>query len=256
MRSTRDKGEAFRALHERPGAFPIPNPWDLGSARRLEALGFEALATTSAGCAEALGRRDGELSLDDVVAHCAALAAATTLPISADLENGFGHDGEAVAECIRRCGAAGVVGGSIEDYTGDPAKPIYELPHAVERIAAAVEAAAALPFPFVLTARCEHLLRGGRDLDEVLRRLLAYEAAGADVLFAPGLSTLAQVRLVTSAVARPVNVLGPFLPTATVADLAAAGAKRISVGSALQRHAYAALDAAAILLRDEGRLAW
>lgn len=255
MGTTHDKAATFRALHARAGAFAIPNPWDLGSAKLLERLGFECLATTSAGFAEGIGRRDGQVSLDDKVAHCRMLAEATSLPISADLENGFGHSPEAVATCIRRIGEAGVVGGSIEDFTGDPAAPFYDLGHAIERIAAAVEAARALPFPFTLTARAEHLLRGGKDLDEAIRRLIAYQDAGADVLYAPGLTTLAQVREVVAAVDRPVNVLGVFLPTVTVDELGAAGAKRISVGSALQRFAFDALERAAVQLRD-GRLAW
>lgn len=256
MPTTLEKAEAFRALHARDGVFVIPNPWDIGSARLLESLGFECLATTSAGFAVAHGRSDGEMSLDAKIEHCRALAAATNVPIAADLENGFGHSPEEVALCIRRCGEAGVVGGSIEDYRNDPADPFYPFDVAVERIRAAVEAARALPFPFTLTARAEHLLHGGTDLDEVIERLRAYQEAGADVLYAPGLRTVEQVRAVASTVDRPLNVLGTMLPQATVAELGAAGAKRISVGGSLHHHAAAALKRAATALRDEGRLGW
>src|SRR5438477_2768076 len=206
-----EKVERFRALHARPGAFVIPNPWDVGSARILASLGFEALATTSSGFANALGRVDGQVTRDEVLQHCRELTVATELPVSADLERGFGDEPEVVAETIRLAGASGLAGGSIEDYSGDPARPIYELTLAVERVQAAAEAARRLDAGFVLTARAENLLRGVRDLDDTIRRLQAYERAGADVLFAPGLSTLDDVRLVTSSVGRPVNVLAsPF----------------------------------------------
>jgi len=252
----REKVERFRALHARPGAFVIPNPWDAGSARILAALGFEALATTSSGFANALGRVDGQVTRDEVLRHCAELCGSVELPVSADLERGFGHEPEVVAETIRRAAAAGLAGGSIEDYSGDPARPIYELSHAVERVHAAAEAARALPDGFVLTARAENLLRGVRDLDDTIRRLQAYERVGAEVLFAPGLSTLDEVRLVTSAVGRPVNVLASLFRQVTVAELAAAGARRISVGGALARAAQSALIRAATELRDSGTFAW
>jgi 2-methylisocitrate lyase-like PEP mutase family enzyme len=192
-----EKAEKFKALHARDGAFIIPNPWDVGSARLLAALGFEALATTSSGFAQTLGRLDGMVTLEEKLAHCQALCAATTLPVSADLENGFAHDPEQVAETILRAGEAGLVGGSIEDYSGDDSQPIYDFTLAVERVQAAVEAAKSLNFPFTLTARAENLLRGRDDLDDTIRRLQAFEAAGADVLYAPGLKTLAEVRTVT-----------------------------------------------------------
>jgi 2-methylisocitrate lyase-like PEP mutase family enzyme len=257
MAATRgEKVERFRALHARPGAFVIPNPWDAGSARILAALGFEALATTSSGFASSLGRVDGQVTRDEVLEHCRELSAATDLPVSADLERGFGHDPDVVAETIALAGASRVAGGSIEDYSGEPAQPIYELSLAVERVQAAAEAARALPDGFVLTARAENLLRGVRDLDDTIRRLQAYERAGADVLFAPGLSTLDEVRLVTSSVGRPVNVLASLIRNVTVAELAAAGAKRISVGGALARAAQSALVHAATELRDAGTFGW
>jgi 2-methylisocitrate lyase-like PEP mutase family enzyme len=252
----REKVDRFRALHARPGAFVIPNPWDLGSARILASLGFEALATTSSGFANALGRVDGQVTREEVLQHCRELTAATELPVSADLERGFGDEPEAVAHTIRLAGASGLAGGSIEDYTGDAARPIYELPLVVERIQAAVEAARTIADGFVLTARAENLLHGVRDLDDTIRRLQAYERAGADVLFAPGLSTIDQVRRVTSAVGRPVNVLASLLRDTTVAELAAAGAKRISVGGALARVAQSALMRAATELRERGTFTW
>jgi 2-methylisocitrate lyase-like PEP mutase family enzyme len=252
----REKVERFRALHARPGAFVIPNPWDPGSARILAGLGFEALATTSSGFANALGRVDGQVTRDEALRHCRELSAATDLPVSADLERGFGDEPEVVAETIRLAGASGLAGGSIEDYTGEPARPIYELSLAIERVHAAAEAARAIGDGFVLTARAENLLRGVRDLDDTIRRLQAYERAGADVLFAPGLSTLDDVRLVTSAVGRPVNVLASVFRSTTVAELAAAGAKRISVGGSLARAAQSALIRAATELRDAGTFTW
>ena len=236
----------FRALHEGPGAFVIPNPWDAGTARILAALGFPALATTSAGMAFALGIREGSATAEQMLAHCRLLVEATPLPVSADLEKGFGDSPESVAETIRAAAATGLAGGSIEDHTGDPADPIYDHGLAVERIAAAVEAARALPGDFVLTARCENLLWGRADLDDTIRRLQAFEAAGADVLYAPGLYDLETIRTVCSAVTRPVNVV-MGMPGATfgAAELAEAGVKRISVGSALARLSYGVfIDAA------------
>ena len=188
--SQADKAAKFRALHERAGAFVIANPWDAGSARMLAELGFEALATSSGASAGARGRKDGQLTRDEVLAHAREIVAATDLPVAADLENGFAESPEQVAETIRLAAAAGLVGGSIEDFTGDKARPFYEPARAVQRIAAAVEAARALPFPFSLTARCEHFLRGRADLGATIAQLQAYEAAGADVLFAPALPDL------------------------------------------------------------------
>src|SRR5437763_12686365 len=206
-----EKAARFKALHEREGAFVIPNPWDAGSARLLEGLGFEALATTSAGFANSLGRPDGRVARDEAIEHCRQLSAATDLPLSADLENCFADDPAEAAETVLLAARAGVVGGSIEDYTGDPSNPIYDFALAVERVHAAVEASRSLDFPFTLTARAENLLRGRQDLDDTIRRLQAFEAAGADVLYAPGLTTLDEVRLVTGALRKPVNVLAPVM---------------------------------------------
>jgi 2-methylisocitrate lyase-like PEP mutase family enzyme len=253
MTTQREKAERFRALHERAGAFLIPNPWDAGSARLLEGLGFEALATTSAGFAQALGKLDGSVTLDEKLAHCRAVAAVTRVPVSADLENGFAHDPEGVARTIRLVAETGVAGGSIEDYSGEG---IYDFAHAVERVAAAVEAARALDFPFTLTARAENLLRGVDDLDDTIERLQAYARAGADVLYAPGLRTLDDVREVCRAVDKPVNVLAAFFPGATVAELADAGAKRISIGSALADVAIGALLSAGSEMLDSGTFGW
>ena len=235
----------FRALHHREGAFVIPNPWDVGSAKILASLGFEALATTSAGFAFSQGLRDGAVAPEAMLEHCRTIVHATPLPVSADLEKGFGDTPKAVAETIVRAAATGLAGCSIEDFSGDPGRPIYPFDLAVERIAAAVEAARALDHDFVLTARAENFLRGNPDLDDTIRRLQAFEAAGADVLYAPGLRDLAQIRAVCEAVAKPVNVImgAPGL-TLDVAQLAAAGVKRISVGSALARLAYGGLIAA------------
>ena len=245
--------QTFRALHERPGAFVIPNPWDVGSARILAALGFEALATTSAGLAFSLGLVEGGVSREDTLAHCRAIVSATPLPVSADLEKGFGDTPEAVAETVRAAAAAGLAGCSIEDHTGRRDHPIFSFDLAVERIAAAVDAARSLPRDFVLTARCENLLWGRPNLDEVLKRLEAYETAGADVLYAPGLKDLDAIRAVCRAVSRPVNVvMGLPGATFTVGELAEAGVKRISVGSALARLAYGTFVKAAREIRSEG----
>ncbi len=246
------KATAFRALHARPGAFVIPNPWDAGSARILDALGFEALATTSAGLAFALGYRDGAAGRAATLANARAIVEATGLPVAADLENGFGHAPEDAAETIRLAAGTGLVGGSIEDASGDAARPIYELEHAVERVAAAVEAARALSFPFVLTARAENFLHGRPDLDDTIKRLQAYERAGADVLYAPGLPSLDAIRTVCAAVSRPVNVLASGSSSPSVAELAEAGVKRISLGSALSRAALGALIRAAREIREQG----
>ena len=253
--SQAEKGERFRALHARPGAFVIPNPWDAGTARLLTALGFEALTTTSAGLALTLGRRDGagEVSRDEALANARAIAAATDLPVAADLENGYGDAPEAAAETIRLAGGAGLVGGSIEDSTGDPARPLYDLGHAVERVAAAAEAARALPFPFVLVGRAEGFLHGRPDLDDAIRRLQAFERAGADALFAPGLTTADQIRAVCAAVGRPVNVMVAMKGTRfSVAELAELGVRRISVGAALCRAGLGAFLSAAREIRERG----
>ena len=255
MRTDAEKSAAFRALHQRPGAFVIPNPWDAGTARLLAGIGFEALATTSLGLANTLGRPDGTgaVSRDEVLSNCRAIAGATDLPVNADLENGYADEPRAAAEMIRLAAAAGVVGGSIEDATGDPQKPIYEFELAVERVHAAVEVARTLPVPFTLTARAENFLHGRRDLDDTIRRLRAFEAAGADVLYAPGLRDLASIRTVTAAVGKPVNVvMSAADPSITVDQLAEAGVKRISVGGALSRLALAAFLKGAREMKEQG----
>ncbi|MGD8873325.1 MAG: isocitrate lyase/phosphoenolpyruvate mutase family protein [Gemmatimonadota bacterium] len=243
-----DKATRFQALHG-GDPFVIPNPWDAGSARVFAALGFEALASTSSGFAFTLGRLDGEATLDEVVAHAAALDAATDLPLSVDLENGYGAGPEEAAEAIRRVAEAGAVGGSIEDWNGADAR-LYGPDEAAERVAAAVEAARALPFPFTLTARAENHIRGNPDLSDTIRRLQAFEAVGADVLYAPGLSTVEDVRTVCSAVSKPLNVLAR--PHLSFADLASAGAQRVSVGGSLAWVALRAMVEAAEGIRDDG----
>jgi len=254
--SQSEKGKQFRALHDAPRTFVIPNPWDVGTARILAALGFRALATTSAGLAFSRGRRDGQglVTRDEMLAHAQTIIEATDLPVSADLENGFADEPNAVAETIRMAAAAGLVGGSVEDATGDPSRPIYDQAHAVERVAAAVEAARSLPFPFVLVARAENFLHGRPDLDDTIRRLKAFAAAGADVLYAPGLPNLDSVKAVCTAVSpRPVNVLaGAKGGYFTVENLAAAGVRRISVGSGLYRAALGAFLRAGREIADQG----
>jgi 2-methylisocitrate lyase-like PEP mutase family enzyme len=240
------KVEQFRKLHEGE-PFVIPNPWDAGSARMLESLGFGALATTSSGFAFTLGKLDGEVPLDEVAAHVRALDEATALPVSVDLENGYGAEPEAAARAVEVAAEAGAAGGSIEDWDRDERR-IYEREHAVERVRAAVEAAR--PSGFVLTARAENLIRGSDDLDDTIARLQAYEAAGADVLYAPGLRTVEQVRAVCRAVSKPVNVLAR--PDLTFAELAEAGAQRVSVGGGLAWVAAQALADAATAIRDKG----
>ena len=235
-----EKAERFRALHEREGVFVIPNPWDIGSARLLAGLGFEALATTSAGFANSLGRLDGQVTLSELIEHCRTLCAAS----------------EKAAGTILRAARAGVVGGSIEDYSGNASNTIYDFELAVERVHAAVEAARSLEVPFTLTARAENLLHDRHDLDDTIRRLQAFEAAGADVLYAPGLTTLDEVRLVTGALSKPVNVLAPMLKGVTVAQLADAGVKRISVGGAMARAAITALLRAGMEILDQGGFGW
>jgi 2-methylisocitrate lyase-like PEP mutase family enzyme len=246
MRQTA-KGEAFRALHQGE-PFVLPNPWDAGSARVLAALGFKALATTSSGFAFTLGRLDGAVTLDEVVAHAAALDQATEIPVSVDLENGYGAEPEAAARAVSRVAEAGAVGGSIEDY--DPAGFLYDLGLAVERVAAAVEAARALAFPFTLTARAENHIRGNPDLDDTITRFSAFEEAGADVLYAPGLRDAGEIRHVCSAVSRPVNVLAHR--GLTMREITDAGGQRVSVGGALTWVAVGAMAAAAEQMRDSG----
>ncbi len=247
MRSQEQKAAAFRALHE--GApVVIPNPGDTGSARVLEALGFEALATTSSGFAYTLGRLDGQVTLDEVAQHVAELAPATDLPVSVDLENGYAADAAGVARAIERVAEAGAVGGSIEDW--DPSGRLYEPDEAVERLSAAVEVARGLGFPFTLTGRAENHIRGNPDLDDTIARLRAYEEAGADMLYAPGLRTVEEIRTVCEAVTRPVNVLA--FGNLSLAEIAEAGAQRVSVGGGLTWVAVGAFAEAAQAIRERG----
>ncbi len=248
-----EKCRLFKALHERPGVFVIPNPWDAGTARILTALGFEALATTSAGFAFSIGRRDSAAGLtrDEVLENARAIVDATHLPVSADLEEGFGSAPETCAETIKLAAAIGLVGGSIEDATGDPKNPIFEFEQAVERVAAACDAACALPF--VVTARAENFLHGRPDLDDTVRRLQAFVQVGADVVYAPGLPNLDAIRTVCETVEKPVNVvMGLKGSTFTVEELQAAGVKRISVGGAFARAALGAFMRAALEVKEKG----
>lgn len=251
------KAEIFRELHVRNGAFIIPNPWDVGSAKLLARVGFEALANTSAGYAFSQGLRDNHVGRERMMSHIAEIAAATDLPVSADLENGFGDDPQTVAETIRLAAAAGAVGGSIEDACARPYWPVYDLAQAVERVRAAAEAAHALPFPFTLTARAENFFIGKPDLADAIKRLQAYQEAGADVLYAPGLKTREEIAAVLGAVDRPVNVLiglgGVQLDLATLSRM---GAARISVGSALARAAYGTFLDAAREMHEHGTFAF
>lgn len=257
MRTSTEKAAAFRKLHERPGAFVIPNPWDAGTARLLASLGFEALATTSLGLANMLGRPDSAVSRSEVIENCRAIVEATDLPVNVDLENGFAHEPKEAAEAIRLAAEAGASGGSIEDSTGDPKDRIYPFDRAVARVKAAAEVAHAQPVPFLLTARAENLINGRNDMADTIRRLQAYVEAGADVVYAPGLRNLAEVREVVAAVKRPVNVVTGWLdPDITVAQLAEAGAKRISVGGALSRLALATFMAAGRAMKAQGSFAW
>lgn len=253
--SQAEKAERFRRLHESDGAFVIPNPWDAGTAKMLAALGFQALTTTSAGLAFALGRCDGAglVSRDEALANAKAIVDATDLPVAADLENGFGDAPDIVAETIRLAAQSGLVGASIEDTTGDPASPIYEFDHAVERVAAAAQAAHALPFPFILVGRAENFLHGRPDLDDTIRRLQAFEAAGVDVLYAPGLTTAQEIRTVCRSMSKPVNIVMGLKNSAfSVQELAELGVRRISVGSALSRAALGAFMRAAQEMRERG----
>jgi 2-methylisocitrate lyase-like PEP mutase family enzyme len=243
-----DKGRIFRDLHA--STFVIPNPWDVGTAKLLASFGFKALATTSAGFAFSRGLADGAVGFEAMIAHCKELVQATDLPVSADLEKGKGDSPERAAETIFAAEAAGLAGCSIEDFSGDPEKPIYDFSHAVERVAAAVEAARALKRDFVFTARAENFLHGRPDLDDTIKRLQAFEKAGADVLYAPGLSDIETVRIICASVTRPVNVLA--VPDLTVAALRDAGATRISVGSKLANYAFGMLEKASREMIDEG----
>jgi 2-methylisocitrate lyase-like PEP mutase family enzyme len=253
MLTQNQKGRLFRALHERFSAFMIPNPWDIGTARLLAQLGFEALATTSAGYAFSVGQQDNSVGREAMMAHVSAIASATDLPVSGDLENGFGDAPEMVAETIRLAAAAGLVGGSIEDASGRPDHPIYEKTHAAERICAAAEAARTLPFAFTLTARAENYLHGRLDLDDTIQRLQAYQEAGANVLYAPGVTTREDIAALVRSLDRPVNVLmglqGVQLNLAALSNI---GVRRVSVGSALARAALGAFLCAAREMRTQG----
>lgn len=253
MLTQAEKGQRFRALHKRDVAFIIPNPWDAGTARLLTHLGFEALATTSAGCAFSAGRPDNSLERAETIAHISAIVSATDLPVSADLENGFGDAPGVVAETVRLAATAGVAGASIEDMSGDEGHPVYEIDHAVERVRAAAESAHAMPFAFTLTARCENYLVGRPDLKDTIRRLQAYQEAGADVLYAPGLTTREEIAAVVSSVDLPVNVvMGLRGSQLNLDDLSAIGVRRVSVGSALSRAGLGAFLRAAREMREHG----
>ncbi len=253
--STVAKAEAFRALHRRDRIFVLPNPWDPGSAKMLAALGYEALATTSAGYAFARGRIDwvGEMGREEALAHASEIVVATPLPVSADFENGFGDAPEIVAETVRLAAEIGLAGCTIEDTTGDRSAPIYDLPLAVERIAAATEVVASLDRPFMLTARAENFLHGRPDREDTLARLQAFEEVGADFLYAPGLPDLAAIKVVCETITKPVNVIaGIGLEGVTLDDLRNAGVQRVSVGSSLARTAIGAMLAAAREIREQG----
>lgn len=253
MATQTEKANRFVALHQAPGAFVIANPWDAGSARLLAGLGFEALATSSGAAAGILGKRDGQVTRDEALAQIRAICAAVDIPVSADLEKGFGDAPQAAAEAIRLGPEAGLVGGSIEDATGDKDRPLYDLSQATERVAAAAQAARALPFRFLLTARSENYLRGKPDLEDTIRRLQAYEKAGADVLFAPGLPDLAAVRTVCASLSKPFNFMAGIPGKSfTVAELQAAGVKRISVATSFYRAAMTGMLEAAREVKDRG----
>jgi len=251
-----EKAARFHALHQGPEVLVIANPWDAGTARILTALGFAALSTTSAGLAFTLGRRDGtgSVSRDEALANARSIVDATPLPVAADLENGYGPGPEAAAETIRLAAEAGLVGGSIEDASGDPANPIYAFGHAVERIHAAVDAARALPFPFTLVARAENYLHGRPNLDDTIRRLQAFDAAGADVLYAPAITSPEDIRTLCASVSKPVNILMGLkgAPPLSVADLRALGVRRVSIGSGFARAALTAFLHAAREVKDHG----
>ena len=255
--SQKEKAVRFRTLHEGPGVFIIPNPWDAASARLLAGMGFQALATSSAASAAIVGHRDGGLTSDQALAHARTIVEATALPVSADLEKGFGSAPEIVAETIRRAADAGLVGCTIEDSTGKPDHPLYEFSLAVERIAAAAEAARSLPFPFMLTGRAHNFLYPSASLDETIQRLQAFEKAGADVLFAPGLPDLAAVRSVCSAITKPFNfMVGIKGKSFSVAELAEAGVRRISLATSLYRVAMSGLLSAAREVKEAGQFSF
>jgi 2-methylisocitrate lyase-like PEP mutase family enzyme len=256
MPSQSEKGRRFRELHERPGIIVMPNPWDAGTAKLLQSLGFEALATTSLGMSNALGRVDGQGSVSraELLENCRVIASATDLPVNADLENGYADDPKQAAAILRDAAAAGIVGGSLEDWSGEK---IYDFNHAVERVAAGVEVARSLEVPFTFTARAENLIRGVRDLDDTIRRLQAFEKAGADVLYAPGLRDLETMKLVASSVGKPLNVvMGPADPALTAEQIASVGVKRISIGGALSRLALAAFMKGAREMKEKGGFTW
>jgi 2-methylisocitrate lyase-like PEP mutase family enzyme len=247
------KAAAFQALHRKPGTFVIANAWDGGSARILQGLGFEAIATSSGASAGTLGRLDGKVTRDEALSQARTIVAATELPVSADLEKGFGDTPQIVAETVRLAAGVGLIGCSIEDATGSPERPLFDFTQAVERVAAAVQAARALPFPFTLTARTENFLRGNPNLDDTIKRLQAFEKAGADVLFAPGLPDLAAVKAVCSALTKPVNfMVGIPRKSFSVAELAAAGVKRISLATSLHKAAMTGLFEAAREVKERG----
>jgi 2-methylisocitrate lyase-like PEP mutase family enzyme len=251
--SQSEKANRFKALHQGPRPFVIANAWDAGSTRILAGLGFQALATSSGASAGVLGKRDGQVTREEALAHARAIVTATDLPVSADLEKGFGDAPAAAAETIRLAGEVGLVGGSIEDATGDRDKPLYDIGHATERVAAAVQAARALPYAFTLTARAENFLRGNPSVDDTIRRLQAFEKAGADVLMAPGLPDLAAVRAVCSALSRPFNfMVGIKGKSFSVAELEATGVRRISLATSLYRAAMSGLLVAAREVQDKG----
>jgi len=252
-RTQAEKASQFQALHQRAGAFLVPNPWDAGSVRILAGLGFEAFATSSGAAAATFGRRDGKLTREQALASAREIVNATDLPVSADLENGFSDAPDAVAETVRKAGEAGLVGCSIEDWTGEPSRSLYDIQFATERVAAAVQMARSFPFHFTITARAENFVRGKPELDDTIKRLLAYEKAGADVLFAPALPDLAAVRAICSAVSKPVNFMVAMRGKSfTVAELVEAGVKRISFASSLYRAAMTGLIEAASEVRRNG----
>jgi 2-methylisocitrate lyase-like PEP mutase family enzyme len=257
MPTQAEKAQQFRALHDAPYSFVIANAWDAGSARILTALGFKAIATSSGACAGVLGRQDGMVTRDEALAHCKAIVDATDLPVSADLEKGFGDTPQEAAETIRRAAAIGLVGASIEDATGDRAHPLFDATHARDRIAAAVEAARSTSSPFTLTARTENYLRGSPDLEDTIKRLQSFEAAGADVLMAPGLPDLDAVRAVCAALSKPVNFMAGIKGRSfTVAALTEAGVKRISLATSLYRAAMTGLVKAAKEVAETGTFAY
>ena len=256
MPSQAEKGRLFKERHSKPGILLLPNPWDAGTAKLLASLGFEALATTSLGMSNALGRVDGDgaVSRAELLENCRVIAEATDLPVNADLENGYADDPKEAAIILRDAAAVGIVGGSIEDWSGEK---IYDFNHAVERVVAGVEMARSLPVPFTFVARAENLIRGRPDMDDTIKRLQAFEKAGADVLYAPGLRDLASMKLVASAVSKPINVvMSAGDPALTAAEMEAVGVKRISVGGALSRLALAAFMKGAREMKDQGGFTW